>query len=206
MDLQEFVDDVVRDFPDALESVARRAVVRAVIAFFRDSNAWRHDETFALVQGTKEVFLSLPFDTVMAASATAVYIDEQGNRRKLTAATKDDLHINTTGKPRSFHADRIAFQIDGDGSPGQLEIEAILVPTRSVTEIPDEIGEIWYEDIREGVAAYMYMMPGQNWYDARRAGQHAALFDDAILKAKRMARGDRNKPRRVAKFNPGFTW
>lgn len=204
MDLNELVDDVVRDFPEALESEVKRSVVRAATTFFRDSQVWRHSETFDVQQGAKEFFPALPFDTVVAYSVTVLFTDSVGRESKLTPVNKHELRNKVTGAPTCFYSDRDSLEIDGGGATGSLTVETVIVPTRSITEIPDEIADVWFDALRAGTVTFMHAMPNKTWSDSRLAELNMRLFEDDIIKAKRLARGDLNKPRRVAKFNPGF--
>lgn len=204
MDLSEFVDDIVRDFPEALEPEAKRAVVRAVLTFFRESEAWRQTDTVAMDGSTSECVLTLPSDTVILSVVSADFVDGQETRWKLVAETPSAVKAITSGSPQTFYSGADVLYLSGAPLTGSVDCEVALVPTRAIEAVPDELVDLWYEDIRNGICAYMYAMPGKTWASAGLAKEFNILFSDGILKARRHARGDRNRPRRVVKFNPGY--
>jgi len=88
------------------------------------------------------------------------------------------------------------------GGPWTAILRVAYKPSRDSTTGPDFLFNDYYEDIASGAIARLCAMPKKLWSETQLAMTHAAIFEEAIQRAKmRAARGfGRGRPRVKALF------
>jgi len=205
--LQDWAEDVNRDIPEPLFEVIARHTSYVVQDFFRRSEAWRHVEQFNVLEGVDKYLLVLtPSDTYPRATVNAYVTDVNGNRTKLVSTLWHRIKFDASNCPRYYALKDGEIYIDGTTDLGVLDVEVILQPTRNIEEIPDEVADMWYDDIRNGVISRVLLMPRRDWTDIGSAKNYGMLYQEGLESAKREARNDRSRPKRTVRFNQSFGW
>lgn len=207
MDIQDWVDDIRIETPDALDTTIKRAVVFAVQEFFRGSEAWRYKETVAVDASAKEYALAIPSETFIFALADANITPSHGGRYSLAHTLIERIDMLEQCRPSMVaFSGQDTVVLDGVDGDYSLDITVKVQPTREVEEVPDDIANKFFEYIRAGALMRLLLMPNKPWSDSRAAANHQATFVSGINQAKREARNDRSRPRRAVRFNKGFSW
>lgn len=211
-DVQEWVDVITKDVPEPLPSLVERQVQDVLQDFFRESEAWRQKDEYVVTVGQNLIELEAsPADTYAVSLDWAFFTPTDGVRVKLSNELIENLDKNNsydtsivTACALSESGDSIL--LNSDGVEGVLEVKTVVQPKRTIVEIPEMLSDKWFDAIRLGAMHRLLMMPNKDWTNGRAAADYEVRYLIGRDKAKREARRDRSRPRRVAKFNRGFSW
>lgn len=205
--VQEWVDSIKKDLSEPLDGTIARQVRYAIQDFFRDSESWRYTEDFAVIEGTSDYpLIAVPDNTYAIALDWAYFTPLDGDRIKLTSTLIQNINPDVRYTVNYLALDNNIAVLDSDKEPGLLEVQVILQPNRNIDDVDDLIVDKWFEFIRRGAIAKLLSLPDQIWSNEKSAKAHQMFFQDGIVKARREARRDRSRPKRVVKFNKGFSW
>jgi hypothetical protein len=205
--VQEWVDSISRDVPEPITGTVARFVQIAIQEFFRKSEAWRITEVATIAPKTNVLTSDdLPPNSYIKAIDWAYFTPANGSREKMTVVLLQNME-ESKGRSNciALGKDSMSFAFDGDVG-GKIEVGYIVQPNRSITEVPDLIADQWFEAIRVGALGRLLDMADRPWTNHNSAVINLDRFERSAQEAKREARRDRSRPRRVAKFNPGFAW
>ncbi|MCL1142980.1 hypothetical protein [Shewanella gaetbuli] len=205
--VQEWVESISLDVPEPMAGTIARQVRMAIQEFFRQSEAWRHRETFTLTGDEYEFILgNLPANTYAYASRHAYITYSTGDRHKLTSTLPERLNPRTQGCPTEFAIDGNVILLSAIPPNGVLEVEVVVQPTRNIGEVDDAVCDRWFEYIRHGALAGLLKAPDRVWTNKSAAAEHERQFLLGIAKAKREMSRNRSRPKRNVRFNKGFAW
>ena len=205
--LSDIADDIEFEAPEAIGATLDRAVLFAVQTFYRKSEAWRHREDVAMDKGTNTYALTLPAGSYILAADFVYYEDPASSRRtRLTSTLPERVNDELTGPAQEFYTTRTSVVVNPDDESGTLDCGVILCATKSITAIPDDHGDSWFEFFRAGALAKLLNTAGKPWTNRKAGAQYYDVFYDGINEARREARNDRSRPKRTVQFNTGFRW
>ncbi len=206
MQLSELVTDIQRDFPDPMDSAVLRCIRRSLRDFCIESEAWRHTFTDFLVEGETAYPFELPAETYVVAVDYCKVIPESGSEYPLTAIEERKLAMYPDGQPRTFAMVGDELLLSNGGGVGELQYAVKLAPTRNITEVPEDFADKYIDTVRNGALFHLLRTPAHWSSGITQASidRYGGMFHEGILQAKRMARKDRNRPRRVAVPNGDY--
>lgn len=208
MEIQAWVDDLHIEVPEAPEPTLARAVRNSFQEFCRISEVWRHSEVIAAVEGANSYGLTLPVGAKIYAADWATFKPEgTATKAPLDSVLLERLNRTVERDPHEFAVDYTAgtVEVEGVGTAGEIEVAVILTPAHTNTNIPDEIATRYFEAIRSGALMRLLTMANVGWADPRAAQVHASIYERTSLHAKRLARGDRSRPKRTIRYG-GIPW
>jgi hypothetical protein len=207
--VQDWVDAILADIPEPLDGMVARHVRATIQEFFRESEAWRVEETLDAEKGiARFALLEVPNDCYPVSLRWGYFQPLVGDGFRLTNTLEERITHTGSGEPGviALNTNDVEVIIDSDSGVGSLKVRYIVQPSRAIESVPDIIADKWFNGIKQGAMAYLLAMSNQPWSDRVVAMDYMELFHMAIDKAKKEARRDRTRPRRVAKFNSGFAW
>lgn len=207
--VQDWVDAISRDITEPLDGVVARHVRFAIQEFFRESESWRVKETLTLAVGDSRFpLLDVPNDCYPVTLDWAYVTPVAGSRARLEHTLEERIDVSDSGDARCVALDTDNFEValDTEGTAGVLEVRYIVQPSRDIGEVPDLVADKWFNGIKHGAMAYLLSVPDKAWTDPHASSNYMMMFRESVAKAKREARRDRSRPRRVARFNRGFSW
>ena len=201
----DWVDDMRVEVPSALEPTMLRAARSAIQEFFRDSEAWRYKEDITLEPGVKSYELSLPSDTYILAADYARVHKPVGKPLALESVLAEDLPHHS-GSTTSYACERFSVLFDSVNEDSLCTVGVVLQPDRFVDEVPDELTDKFFDIIRSGALYRLMAMRGKDWSNIEGSRDHERLFREGVAKAKREAKRERSRPKKVVRFNRDFCW
>lgn len=200
----DWVDDLLVEVPAAMEETVDRAVVAAIQSFFRVSEAWRYEEDVYLYPGVHEFALSPPADTYVASLLHAVVTYPNGDTVELKSVPPHQFRKGPHGDPAACYVTDASLFVDGELEGGVVHVSVVVQPKRTITAVPDSLGDKWFDYIRSGAMARLLTMADRPWTDMTRgfavAATYEARFDAGVELARREARGDRSRPVRTVAY------
>lgn len=199
--------------PGAPEPLIVDVVGDALRDFFREAEVWRHTSPTlldwsvgvnfpALVAGTE-----LPANTRIKRIDLVKYASDGTNLKPVPFYTRQhldgaipDWEVRTSNSPQAWTADPtpdLARLVPGAAATqaGVLQIRTIVVPTSTMTDVPnffyDEFHDLW----RFGALHRLLKMPGRDWTDTQMAAFYLEQFNDGVKVAKSRAEADYGQPK-----------
>lgn len=206
--ITEWVEDIIRDVPDALESVVERNVALTMQDFFRRSESWRHTIRLDLEKGkTHYDLVDIPFDTYVYSIRYCKITRIDGTVSDCTTLDYKGIDFENVGASNAVAAKgrQIVFEPTIEGGE-KAEIEVVLQVTRTISEIDDLVSDSWYDVIRNGAISRLLTTTNKDFTDLQVAEVYISAYNAGLVQAKRESRGDRNRPKRNVRFNPDFRW
>jgi hypothetical protein len=165
-----------------IESMLRRAT----IDLCRRGHPWVGDfAPITVVAGTAAYQLAAPSAQAHAFEPYSVWLDS----KRLSFIPLDQMRKYGTYWPE--HAGEVtAFTQVDDGTltlyrkpevGGTLRGLSALAPSATSTELPDWLGEKFFETIVAGAKARLFAMPKATWFDPNGATMYATIFDGGAL-------------------------
>lgn len=207
--LADLVADVRPDVPGCPEFSIRSALQRACVEFLYESGCWLSQlDPIALVAGRREYDLALP------DGAMFLRVNNDGDTRgvRYSAGRADSVSEksiferdqNSTGSPqyvavRSEDDTLIVWPTPTSEQAGQtITLLVVLGAQRTVTEIPDTLGDRWRDALVCRAKARLMNTTGKPWSNPTQGAYEMRCFWDYVNNAKREALTSRYaQPQRV---------
>ena len=199
-------NDIIGEFPNCPSFVVERAVREAAVEFFERSMAYAVTQDAASLPANVETFdLELPTGTRLVSYGVIRY-----DSQELTGIHRDDIdrsHRDWTsikGNPSSYvYNDEGSFRLypfPEAASSKKLHVRFYVTPTRSSTEIPDILGERYYDHLLYGARHRLARMPGMPWTNPGMAATYLQMFETKVKNAKADAFFEFGRPNRRVKL------
>lgn len=173
--------ELVLAAPKAPVPLIHLALNRAARSFLKATRAWQ--EWLEPTDVTGEVFSEYTFELPQGAELLRL---ERAtlNARPLDVANARDLPAD----PRTSELRGKAYLVTTNlreftvrtGGAGKLQVYASLVLSLRGNILPDEVGTLYHEAIREGAKAELLNTEGTDYYKPDQAGVALAFFQRAI--------------------------
>lgn len=199
-DIDDFVRLVHADCPGGLDTLKQRAVIQAMIEFFKKTYAWREfvEQSAYVDYFNPEFDVSTVMRTVVPGAAVMsvndVWLSSDTQRlKKLARAEMDknqpDWRKDTADKPRGYFFGpgkrlRVYPVPKKDAGFIDLDIEFVLLPTMDMTRFPDFVYEMYGETIAAGAAQRLKSQPYMPWTDPQQAQFFFKKFDAGVREAR----------------------
>ena len=171
-------------------SVPRPTIIRnvrnTVITFCKEARAYTHKLT-AQAHTDYTLTLTPPTDTRIWGAS---YVE-------LTNAHKyDDARVNFF-----FDEGDQVFQLSHDiRTTDLLDLELVLIPTRTATQCDDKVMEPFFDVIVAGAIHGVLTMPNETWFNPALAQQYGMAFALGIDNARHRKRNDDNPGPRTCSY------
>ena len=207
MPMLDLVPEIVVDIPNCPNPVALRALRDTMMDFCRRSESWIVYDDFAVtVASQPDVVLNLLDNTRIVKILSLTH-----NGTPLQPASEkvldNQIHSwrSEEGIPRAFFemlGNKVRlYPIPEETKVGLVKGSIALAPTRSATEMDEDLVDNWLEGIVAGAQHRLMMMPNQPWTDPNRAGPLYGLYETTVGHAMRYSRNDhQSKPSRVTSY------
>lgn len=195
-------NDIVGEFPNCPVFTIERTIREAATEFFERSMTWIVQQDAAtLPKGVETYDLDLPTNTRLVVVGSVKY-----GSKELTGMHRDDMDrtptdwTKVTGSPMVYlyndEASIRLYPIPDATSTDQMNVRFAVTPTRDATEMPDILGERYYEAILYGARFRLAKMPGNPWTNPGNATMNQQLFEQKIRTAKADAFFEFGRPNR----------
>lgn len=178
---EKWMPELVLAAPKAPVPLIHLALNRAARSFLKATRAWQ--EWLEPTDVTGEVFSEYTFELPQGAELLRL---ERAtlNARPLDVANARDLPAD----PRTSELRGKAYLVTTNlreftvrtGGAGKLQVYASLVLSLRGNILPDEVGTLYHEAIREGAKAELLNTEGSDYYKPDQAGVALAFFQRAI--------------------------
>lgn len=74
-----------------------------------------------------------------------------------------------------------------------IELRVVYKPADGVTTLDDILYDDWVGQIAAGVVYRLLMMPGEDWYDPKRAAEFRSMYEDGVGEALKRAESSHTK-------------
>lgn len=187
MQLTDLLPFITENVSDVTRSMALRRMREASRDFFRETHAWRQDVVVPLVDGTHTYTLTMPTDGELVEVHRVLYDDTK--RTPLVKFTETQL-TERHYRPHQIgtvegYTQPVPTDIRFYGTPGSADdavnvtVNCSFRPVLTAAEIPDWVGNRYYEPIVWGTLALLYNMPDEKWSNITASQRFAGLFEDA---------------------------
>ena len=194
--------DIVGEFPNCPIFTIERTIREAASEFFERSMAWTvTQDAETLPKGVETFDLDLPTSTRLVSVASVKY-----GSKELSGMHRDDMDrlptdwTVTKGNPLSYiYNDESSirlYPIPDESRPDQMRVRFSVAPTRDATDIPDILGERYYEHILYGARYRLAKMPGMPWTNPALAAMNQQMFEQKVRNAKVDAFMEYGRPNR----------
>ncbi len=187
--------------------LAIRQLRNTLMDFCRQTECWRYrDDYVTVIKGRGEVELTLPEHSRVIKVHSLTF---DGHRLNPASEAVLDQQVDNwrqaVGTPVAFYqqsgSQLYLYPKPAATSTGRLQASLILAPTRTATEVDENLLENWLEGLIGGVLYRLRMMPGQLWTDPEAAAIDLADYQQAVAQALRVSRNDHyNKSARVTAY------
>lgn len=122
--------------------------------------------------------------TLTAADYVVTYTHADTNQRVYTINRVKYHDQEILAQGRETGAATYEVTLPGFLPPGAtVEIEYVLIPTRTSTECDDRIMDSWYEAIVAGTLANLFAMKTASWFDPAMSQSYGANYAQAVFDA-----------------------
>lgn len=168
--------------PAAPVPLIYQCINRAARSFLRQTRAWQ--EWLEPVDVTGEAFKEYTFDLPQGSELLRIE-RATGNGRPISVANGRDLPSDPwrhaqRGCAYLVSTDLRNFTVGASGVSSPVQAYVSLVPTTRATSVPDTVGTLYHEAIRDGAKAELLNTPGTTYYLPDQAAVAVALFQRAI--------------------------
>lgn len=190
--LEELFKDVALRVPDAPLALVENAVRSALGRFFRDSTSWRKRfSTVALVANQSDYDLrALGVDPICAVTDLRLL----SSQVPILPAIESKMNLLSP----TWRVDKATYPIRYlcPEEPGMvklwptptlgddfLDVELAFYPGRSTYEIPDWIGEMYFDGLVQGACGVLYRLPRRVWTNPSEAREAEDRLRSSALDA-----------------------
>lgn len=186
------------------EPLAIRHIRDTAIDFCERTRVWRLKQSYALTITSDPVLLVAPSQSQIQEIRSAVIDIGTRPLERITSQDLDALYpLWRTETPTEGGA-RYITQIGLDSvsvyprSLGNLLLEAILVPLRTATTLPDILFENYVDTITSGALAKVLITPARDFTNPQLGATHYQLYENAVDSlVGKVARGQQRAPLRT---------
>lgn len=201
--IDDFVDSILTIIPTALEPTVEGVVREAAIRFCRETSLYK--EVVALVAdgSTAELTIIPPDFTRVRKLKNVWFTDNVNQRQRLASATPmngagfDDPR---RGSVTQWYRDENVLHVNGLVS-GTYTLDMRVIPTRNFIELPDYIGDDYFNAICAGALNLLFEMPEKPWTNAVAAATYGMTFSRGLMDAKHDANRSPERPVRKVKYS-----
>jgi|GEM_PF-2387043 len=172
--------------PGCPEPLFTQHILQAARKYCLKSRVWRPDlDSYDLVDGTKEYTLAPTVSTVTYAARIDVIVEVRWNSE--TGVTNGDKGAVINWRDYSFNPNTNVLTFDTaptDDVTSGLDVQAVLVPHLSASDLPDWVLNNYAEAIQSGALASLLKIPQETWTDKAEAEAQRLDFRNWIAKAK----------------------
>ena len=178
---ENWMPELVLAAPNAPVPLIHMCLNRAARTFTRETRAWQ--EWLEPTEVTGEAFKEYSFE--LPQGSELLRIERASlNGRDIEIARARDMSADPWKHSRGgctylVSPDLRMFTV-GSPSAGSLQVYASLLPTVRATSIPDSVGTLYHEAIREGAKAELLNTRGTDYYVPDQAAVSLAFFRQAI--------------------------
>lgn len=171
----------------------RRAARTAARRMCTETGCWKKNLTITLTAGSREQDVSslLPDGSVIYAIASDPRISSDGQRIRRTSqeeldTSRLDWRNDTAAKPEyCFRSSPTEISFVPTPSSGiDVDLRAILMPSKDSTTIDDNFMEDYWEVLTLGTLAIASNAPAEPWYDPGNVQNYALAFNVELLRLK----------------------
>lgn len=167
MTLDDLVNRVARDVPEAPLMLVRESVQRAERQMAEDGNIWTERQTLTVTDGNP------PLANIAPQTTDAIPV------RVLRVMVGDAPVEAIQSEPG-----RIEFRRMPKSDP---EIVLVIAPAPE-SDLPESLLTYWQDGLRHGALSELFMLP-QSWQNPALHEYHQARFRDSVARARMIARG-----------------
>ena len=176
----ELTTDILTESNGCPEMILERHIRNASIDFFTESELWQDQVIIPSQEGVGEYDIPRQFDIQVLK---LIYCEVDG---RVLIQTVPQRTFAPKGRPEHYFLRNSQLHLRPyDRVKGDIRLEVVYRPTRSSVEIPDEYADSWFETIQYGALARTLSMPGQPWYDPRRAAAYSEQYLNGLDEARR---------------------
>ena len=204
--------------PGVPEPLLAEVVMEAIQEFFSDSEIWRHTTSTLLDWTTAAVFptltqgVELPATTRIKRVDILKYASDGPNLKAVPFKTRQQLdgeypdwEVRTGSSPVAWTNDGLGAQpriipIAAANVTGSLQVRSIVVPTSSMTDLPDYWFDEFDDVIRAGALSKLLAMPARDWTSEQLGAFYMSKFQDGIKTAKSRAEAEFGQPNRTMSY------
>lgn len=198
--------------------LVRDVVYEAMQDFFSESECWRHTTSTLLDWTTAATFPTLAAGTELPTATRIKRIDmlkfasDGTNLKEVPFKTRQQLdlewanwEVDTGSSPQAWTNDGIGAQprivpVAAANVTGSLQVRSIVVPTSTMTDLPDYWFDEFDDVIRAGALAILLVMPGRDWTNEPLGTYYMSKYADGIKKAKSRAEAEFGQPNRIMSY------
>lgn len=181
------------EFHDAPLPLQVRALRESADAFCRQSGAWEDRQDFFVAANLNEFTLQIPaYGRLLSLDGVKRVLYNGQPLLPAPSSALDEGSVNweteTAEDARYWLREgvrniRIVPTPKFTGTK-TLKVVLALRPTRTATELDDQLVDHWSEAIICGAKAWLYGRRGASWYDANESYRFEEDFKDGVLRAK----------------------
>ena len=185
--VSDFIPRVMPYLPGCPVPMAAQAIVDAAIQFCESSMAVRqHLDPIVLVPGQRTYDLDTPLQQEVARVMRAAV---DGAEISLTPLAFAPMGTPSQGRPFSLTVTRLDSYPEIQLAPipdasYTLTVDAALRPTRTATNLADDLWTLWLDAIVAGAVSAVQRIPSQPFSDPTGAAQRHAEFRSHISRAR----------------------
>ncbi len=176
--MDRFINFVLPHAPECPRTLIKIELLRAGIAFCKDSWIWQVDAEKEVLTGNDSITLST--ETGSEVTGCQLSIDGVGKneytRDGVTVTLDDAVTTDTTFNTTSF-----------------------LKPTRAASALPGILYNDWFEAIEAGAKANLMIMPGKPWSNPQLALVNRKIYLHGLGQAKIIAKKTNSQTRLMIK-------
>jgi len=180
-----WMGELVLAAPNAPVPLIHMCLNRASRKFLRETRAWQEwlEPTEVSGDDFKEYTFEFPQGAELLRLERATL-----NGRDLELSRSRDLPSDPWRHAQRGCAYLVStnlrdFTVGAHGGSGQVQVYAALLPSTRATSVPDNVGTLYHEAIREGAKAELLNTNGTTYYSPDQAAVSLALFNQAIADA-----------------------
>jgi hypothetical protein len=204
--------------PGVPEPLLAEMVGDSLREFFRDTEAWRHTVSSLLDWTTAATFPTLTQGVELPANTRVLRVDEvkyagdSTNLKVVPYSTRQQLdgefpdwEVRTGTSPQRWTNDGNAgtpriIPIADANVTCSLQVRVSVVPTSSMTDVPDW----WYDEFHDiwayGALARLLRMPGRDWTNQALGAYYEQKELGGISMAKSRAKAEYGQPNRTMSY------
>lgn len=177
-----WMPELVLAAPTAPVPLIHQCLNRAARTFLRDTRAWQ--EWLEPVNAAGQAFIEHTFELPQGAELLRL------ERATLDGQPLAVAHARSLGADPWRHAQHgCAYLVSSDlrdftvgalSGSGEVQVYATLLPTIRATSLPDSVGTLYHEAIREGAKAELLNTSGTDYYRPDQAAVALAFFRQAV--------------------------
>ena len=205
--MKDILPEILIDIPNCPNPIAQRALRDCLMDFCRRSEAWHVRQEYGVtIADQPNAVLELPEHTRFVKVLSLTHDGQSLNpaSEKMLDNQVYDWRSHK-GAPRSF------FEVAGqevrlyptptETTTGTLSGTIAISPTRSATDIDEDLFDRWLEGIVAGTQYRLFLMPDKSWTNPQLAAILMDKYETVIGHAQRYARNDHQaKPNRVTAY------